>query len=98
MTLLYSAKYTNGSNADNKAGLTSAMTKLLMTMTTDNYDDRASLEQVMKKCDEALQDSSAFSVCKKIAAVVKFDTSIIEGKNYCCYSTSLLVVSLIFLL
>ena len=78
MTMLYAAEY----NPDEMGlrELTSSLSSLIAHMTTDDYEDRANIEDVIKACEKNLTGRSSEQICQQLASAVKLNSSA-EGKG-----------------
>ena len=79
MTMLYAAEY----NPDEmgRRELTSSLSSLIAHMTTDDYEDRANIEDVIKACEKNLTGRSSEQICQQLASAVKLNSSA-EGKGF----------------
>ena len=76
--MLYAAEY----NPDEmgRRELTSSLSSLIAHMTTDDYEDRANIEDVIKACEKNLTGRSSEQICQQLASAVKLNSSA-EGKG-----------------
>ena len=82
MTMLYAAEY----NPDEmgRRDLSSPMSSLIAHMTTDEYEDRANMEDVMRACEQNLDGRSSELICQQLAATVKLNSSAEGKKMFLC--------------
>ena len=76
--MLYAAEY----NPDEMGcrELTSPLSSLIAHMTTDDYEDRANIDDVLKACEKNLTGRSSEHICQQLASAVKLNSSA-EGRN-----------------
>ena len=86
MTLLYAAKYNLAvSHIDPSVfrptnSLSSTMTHLLTSMTSDNYDERIEFNDLELKCIGALKGHEPEVMCKSMVAVVRVNYYSSDGE------------------
>ena len=77
MTMLYAAAY-NTSPSAHHGNKNLALDQMLTSMTRDEYDQRASLDDVISDCAINLKGMAPSKICQKLVMEAKLDISV-EG-------------------